>query len=199
MSPLPENLEKVADAGGWDARQLEKATKFMQEASKIKKSEWMSMNENLTIMKEIGSASNLDILTSLPDSIMTTISLKTDELFAPLKNEINTLLTTALQPLLDELNPIVNNLTALVGDNAIGGTVGALSGMVVGGFVGSPLIGAFLGGIIGAAIQQAFSQYSMDNLPPGFEYNPPRTDAFKEWANDVNQWWYDYWIAMGWR
>ena len=207
MSPLPSNLEKVADAGGWDERQLEKATKFMQEASKIKKSEWMSMNENLAIMKDIGSASNLNILTSLPDSIMNTINLKVDELFAPLKNEINQLIMDAMQPMLDLLKPAINNLTNMVGDNAIGGTVGALSGALVGAMVGNPLLGAFLGGIIGAALQQF--QKDNPNPVPGLK---PDTyiltqpgelarmgNDIRQWGYEVQQWWDSVWRNLGWR
>ena len=204
-SLLPENLEKVAEAGGWDERQAEKAKEFMQEAAKIKKNQWVSMNENLSIVRDFASGSNLSLLEDLPDSIMETITLKTDELFAPFKNEINTLITNALQPFIDQLNPVVNNLAAFIGDNAIGGTVGALSGLVVGKFVGSPLLGSFIGGIIGAALQEWTSQIAAAAQGPVDPFQHPLTPGshvtsdFEKWGNAVNQWWYDYWIAMGWR
>ena len=197
---LPSNLEKVADAGGWDESTLEHAKAFMYESAKIKKSQWMSMNENLIILKDIGAAGNLEILTSLPDRIMDTINLKVDELFAPLQNEINQLIANAMQPIIDLLNPAINNLTAMVGDNAIGGTVGALSGMVLGAFVGSPVLGAFIGGIVGASLEQF--QKDHPNPVPGVVPEPyilTKPGEWDRWGNDIRLWWDSVWRNLGWR
>ena len=107
MSPLPENLEKVADAGGWD----EHALAVMKEMKSIKKEEWDVIHSTLKTLKGFTDATAVEFFTAnLTDSIQ----LKFEEIIAPLKNEWNDLINKLLEPLMPLLQKIVEFLIPLV-------------------------------------------------------------------------------------
>ena len=202
MSPLPENLERVADAGGWDARAIEQAKEFMEFSSKIKEKEWKAMTITIKALKDLGS---VEVIEGFSTSILDAIKLKSEELFTPLKNEVITMINDALKPVLDLLNPVVNNLTEMIGDNAAAGTIGGIAGAVLGGFVGHPAIGAMIGAIITSALNEwgkNLAQILGGDRTGEAEWwqHPlnPNQPSPQEWANEVNQWWYDLWVSLGW-
>ena len=157
-------MKEVADAGGWD----EHALAVLKEIKSIKKEEWGLIHENLKTLKGFIDMNAKKVLSGFDDMILSlkeTISLKLSEALSPLGNEITGLLNAALDPILAQFSPIINNLASFVGDNAIGATIGSLSGAVIGAFLGSPAIGAMLGAILGAAIENWWNNREMPEPP----------------------------------
>lgn len=172
----------------WDEKQIEKAMKFMDNASKIKKGQWESMNDNLNILKEFTSVPSMDILKSLPETIMTTISLKFEDALSPFTNEINQMISTALQPFLDDLGVIVKDLTAFIGEGAEGALIGGVVGSIAALWLPGGVIWMALGALIGSAIQQSLEM-------PLEEKAAVKMDRFLKWQKE----WENFWRSLGWK
>ena len=159
---LPPNLEKVADAGGWDAREQQKALEAM---AKIKPEQWKGINANLTILKEFMDLDAPGIFRQMKFSITETVSLKIQELFSPLKNEINAQINDILNPFIaDYLSPIMSDLSAFLAANpeaaAAGGMVGMIGGMFLpGGDIWTILIALIAAGTL-QALNAMFPDYA---------------------------------------
>ncbi|GAH70479.1 unnamed protein product, partial [marine sediment metagenome] len=108
------------------------------------------------------------------DRIVTAVNLKIGELFSPLQNEITTLVNTALQPFLDDLVIIVNDLTAFIGEGAEGALIGGVIGGIASLFLPGGIILVAVGAIVGSALEQWFN-----------------TSEMKSWRNDMNQFFWD--------
>lgn len=87
----------------------EEAEKAATILAKIKKDQWKAMSETILELKELPGLG--DMYTSLEDSL----KLEMEKLFSPLKNEINDLITTAMEPFMpfvkQALNEAVTYLT----------------------------------------------------------------------------------------
>ena len=157
LGNLPENLEKVADAGGWDARAMEQAKEFMKDVSKIKPNQWKGINENLKIVKDLVDVNMEGFATQMIDNITTNVKLEVEAALAPITNEINTAIANILEPFLQEfIMPIITDIGTFFAENAVGTGVGGIAGGVIGAFLGNPAIGAMIGASVGAALQEYF-------------------------------------------
>jgi len=149
MSRLPENLERVADAGGWDKHALE----VVKEMKGIKKEEWDIIHKTLLVLKQFTDAEAVQFFV---DNINETISLKIEEMMAPLNNTITSILNEAMTPILGQLNIIVNNLASYLSEHAQGALIGGIAGQIAAMFLpGGPIIIA-IGAILGAIVQDIF-------------------------------------------
>ena len=109
LGSLPPNLEKVAEAGGWEARaKLKAQQEFTERLQKINKNQWEGINENLTILEGFIDKSAGNVLSQLKDDITQTISLKFAEILAPIKNEIYAIMNDALNQALEPVMPYIN-------------------------------------------------------------------------------------------
>ena len=100
-------MNEVADAGGWD----EHALKVIKEMKGIKKEEWGVIHETLITLKGFTDASAVEFFTS---NLTESITLKFEEILAPLKNEWNDLLNTLLEPLMPMLQGLVEFLVPII-------------------------------------------------------------------------------------
>ena len=200
MSPLPSNLEKVADAGGWDERAAERAAEFMEKASKIKEKEWKAMTGTLGALKEIVDAGGLE---GVFDRITDTWELQVENALAPLTNEISQLIAEALGPILPAIEVLINEITNYM-------------------TLGWEAIEALLAGNFDNWLEDETTKFqsSMDGWSDdwkAFHTEIQKTRYLLEqylgllgaagtaavqdietWGNDVNQWWYELWISLGW-
>ena len=109
--PIPGSYrERVDKAGGIEAYKLQQAKAFMEEASKIKPEQWKGINSVLDKVKGFIDIDAGSIFSDVKDGIVDTLILKKDELFAPIRNEINGLINTAIEPLIPAIEWIVNNI-----------------------------------------------------------------------------------------
>lgn len=79
--------------------------KFMALASKIKKNQWVAMNETLINLRELTG------LRSVYDSLQESLALEIEKAFSPLKNELVDLMNTALEPFMPFVKDAVNEAT----------------------------------------------------------------------------------------
>jgi len=169
MTPLPENLEKVADAGGWDAREQQKALEAM---AKIKPEQWKGINANLTILKEFMDLDAPGIFRQMKASITETISLKVQELFSPLKNEINAQINDILNPFIaDYLTPIMADLSGFLAANPEAAAAGGMVGMIGGMFLPGGDIWTIIVAIVAAGTLQALNTMFPDFVGDKQEYH----------------------------
>ena len=159
-------MKEVADAGGWD----EHALKVIKEMKSIKKEEWDIIHKTLLILKQFTDAEAVQFFV---DNINESISLKMEELMAPLNNTITGIMNEAMTPILDQLNIIVNNIASYLSENAQGALIGGIAGQIAAMFLpGGPIIIA-IGAILGAIVQDIF------NGQPG--PMPGLLDQYEEW------------------
>ena len=96
MSHLPENLEKVANAGGWEGRalQLEKERqKTYKELQKIKKEQWASMTTAFKSMGEfIDKGGFGGLMSGSMERLEVQVTSELDKALAPITNELAKLL-----------------------------------------------------------------------------------------------------------
>ena len=166
LGELPENLEKVADAGGWEEREQQKALEAM---AKIKPEQWKGINANLTILKDFMDLDAPGIFRQMKFSITETVSLKMQELFSPLKNEINAQINDILNPFIAEyLSPIMADLSGFLAANPEAAAAGGIVGMIGGMFLPGGEIWTILGALIAASTLQAlnaiFPEYATRNV-----------------------------------
>jgi len=107
MSPNPDWMEEVATAGGWD----EHALKVIKEMKSIKKEEWNVINDTLKTLEQFKDVNTVEFFTS---NLTESISLKFEEIVAPLKNEWNDLLNTLLEPFMPAIQGVVNTLLPIL-------------------------------------------------------------------------------------
>lgn len=164
------NLESLLIALG-----SKEAEKTVTELAKIKKDQWREMGTAVDQLKgfiELGGTD--EIFTNLKTHITTSISTQVEVALEPLTNLINELINTALEPFIDKLTTIVNDLTAFIGEGAEGALIGGVVGGVASLFLpGGPILIA-IGAVVGSAIQQIFG-----------------TDPMNQWRNEINQLFYD--------
>ena len=197
MSPLPSNLEKVADAGGWDERALEQANEFMEKASKIKEKEWKAMTGTLGALKDIIDAGGLE---GMFDRLGKTWELQVENALAPLFNEVSQLVADALRPIMPLINATLNEAT-----DWITISVGSWEAIFTQKWdeVFHDIEAKMPDWMkdIKNAINKYFydlGQWWAEQSKATTQTFSKATQGFKDWANDVNQWWYDYWKSMGW-
>jgi len=166
MSPNPDWMEKVADAGGWD----EHALKVITEMKSIKKEEWSAIHDTLLVLKEF---TNTEATQFFVDNLKETITLKVEEAMAPLDNTINGIINEAMTPILTQLNIITNQLAGYLSEHAQGALIGGIAGQIAAMFLpGGPIIIA-IGAILGAIVQDIF-----DGQPGPL---PGLLDQYEEW------------------
>jgi len=181
-TPLPENLERVAEAGGWDARAMEQAKEFMKEAGKIKPDQWKGINENLKMVKEFVDISLNSFASQMVDNITTSIKLEVESIIAPLSDTIITSMNDLINPLINQyLMPIVQDLQGFLKDNSEGAGIGGIAGSVTSMFLPGGQIWVVIGALIGAGIQTL-----IDLLFPGggkeyFDEHMAGYGAWLEW------------------
>ena len=201
MSPLPENLEKVAEAGGWDARQAERATEFMKEASKIKEREWKAMTGTVGALQEFAAVGGLE---GMFDRLSETWSLQVENALSPLTNEVTQLVAEALAPFMPMITETMNQIT-----NYLTLGMGAIEAALTGNWdswIEEQTI-KFQKGMEGWDDDWKAFHTNVQKLLDDLEKNRAsfQLDAtsgasivqdIETWGNDVNQWWYELWIGL---
>ena len=110
FNPIPGSyMDRVDKAGGIESYQLEQAKKFMESISEVEPEQWKRLTETLSKVKAFIDVDS-SVFGTMKDSIVDTIILKKDEIFAPITNEINELINTALEPILPAIEWLVNNV-----------------------------------------------------------------------------------------
>ena len=108
FTPTPDSfMGRVDKAGGIEA--YEEAKKFMDEVSKVKPEQWTKLTETFKVVKGFLDVET-DVFTTMKDEIVNSLKIKTEELLAPIKNEITEQTNKILEPLLPFINEIVNNI-----------------------------------------------------------------------------------------
>ena len=128
--------------------------KSVEALSQIEKDEWRSMAETtlaLNSFVELGGAGKL--LSSIKD----TIDLKMDEYLAPLQNEINQQITDLINPLIELITPVVNDLSTFIADNAVGSGVGGIAGSIAALWLPGGVVWPIMGALLGAILQDYFT------------------------------------------
>jgi len=201
MSPLPENLEKVADAGGWDERALEQAKEFMEKAGKIKEKEWKAMTGTLGALKDIVDAGGME---GMLDRWQETLSLQVENAFSPLANEVSQAVADALAPILPMITATLQEVTKYF-TLGLGGLEAALTGNWDT-WIETEIV-KFQDSMSGWSEEwinfhtqvqiffRTIEKWRADQIAAGTAAG----QAALSWANDVNQWWYDLWGSLGWR
>ena len=119
MSPLPENLEEVADAGGWEkAAKIREQKELLEAMEKIPPEKFRNMKDMLGKVESlfnVAGGSDLSLLSGLTDSIKDTIQTEFDAITAELKNEITSGINTALAPILPAIEVAINALATAIG------------------------------------------------------------------------------------
>jgi len=206
LGKLPENLEKVADAGGWDARAMEQAKEFMKEASKIKPNQWKGINENLKIVKDIVDVNMEGFATQMIDNITTNVKLEIEAALSPITNEINTAIAEQLAPFIAEIMPIINDLGSFLAENKTGAAVGGIIGGVAGKFLpGGTIVGGIVGALIGALVESGYALIGdiIAQAPPDAPYQPNLAELYTQETGNpylgIFDWsyiaWYNDYIA----
>ena len=114
MSPLPSNLEKVAEAGGWDERAKQKAQEeLMKKMAKIPTEKWKTMLSTVVSLEKIVDKGGLDLakIPGMIDSIKDAVSTELDFFLAPLKNDLTAAVNEALDPLMELITPLMPAIT----------------------------------------------------------------------------------------
>jgi len=198
MSPLPSNLEKVAEAGGWDERQAEKAMEFMEKASKIKEREWKAMTGTLGALKDIVDAGGLE---GMFDRLGETWSLQVENALSPLVNEVSQLVAEALKPIMPMINATLNEAT-----DWITISVGSWEAIFTGKWdevfkdisAKMPAWMIDFKNMVNQWWYDVLTQWQRDRQAQ-IAAGTAAGQAALSWANDVNQWWYELWGSLGWR
>lgn len=86
---------------------------FIKEVSKIKPDQWKLITNNLKTVKEFLDVDS-SVFRDMKDNIVTSLILKSNELLAPLKNELNELINTLLKPIMPYLKDIVGGLAVVI-------------------------------------------------------------------------------------
>ena len=108
FNPIPGSfMERVDKAGGIEA--YEEAKKFMEEVAKVKPEQWSKLNETFKTIKGFIDVET-DVFRTAKDEIVASITLKTEELLSPIRNEIDSQINKILEPLLPFINDTVNNI-----------------------------------------------------------------------------------------
>ena len=193
MSPLPENLERVADAGGW-----EQAAKFMEQASKIKEREWKAMTATVGVFKDLMREGGVE---GMFERLADTWELQVQNALSPLTNEVTQLVAEALKPIMPMITAVLNEATTWI-TIAVGSWEAVFTGEWDEVFKD-----------IEAKMPEWMKDFKNSLNQWWYEtYNEWKRDrdaqiaagtaagqAALSWANDVNQWWYDLWGSLGWR
>ena len=88
----------------------EASEKALKQIAKIKPTQWKEINELLDKVKGFLDVDAGSIFRDVSDGIVDTLILKKDELFAPLKNEINDLINKAIEPLIPAIELLINTI-----------------------------------------------------------------------------------------
>ena len=126
--------------------------KSIESLAKIDKSDWAAIAVTAVSLKNIVESGGLDTMFgNIVNNIVESISLKVEELMAPITNEITTAMNNILDPFILELMPVINNLSAFLAENMVGVGIGGIAGSFLQWLPGGPLwvvLGAALGGYI---------------------------------------------------
>ena len=167
FTPTPGSfMGRVDQAGGIDAYEEQKA-KALEAMAKIKPEQWKGINANLSLLKDFIDLDAPGIFRQMKFSITETVSLKMQELFSPLKNEINAQINDILNPFIAEyLSPIMADLSGFLAANpeaaAAGGIVGSIGGMFLpGGDIWTVLIALVTAGTL-EALNTMFPDFVAD-------------------------------------
>ena len=152
------------------------AQKAIESLSKIDKDEWVSMAEVSTgIAAVVRSGGITPAFGSMFTRIETNIKLQIDSLFSELTNTVNSAITDiVVNPLMEFLNPVINDLDAFLIANKTGAGVGGIAGSIASLFLPGGDFWLYIGAAIGAAIEAAIKFIF---TPPT---NPPREKTFEE-------------------
>ena len=193
MSPLPENLERVADAGGW-----EQAAKFMEQASKIKEKEWKAMTATVGVFKDLMREGGVE---GMFERLADTWELQVQNALSPLTNEVTQLVAEALKPIMPMITAVLNEATTWI-TIAVGSWEAVFTGEWDEVFKD-----------IEAKMPEWMKDFKNSLNQWWYEtYNEWKRDRdaqiaagtaigqdIRTWGNEVNQWWYDLWGSLGWR
>lgn len=135
-----DNLLKVLSS--------KKATDALTELGKTKSSTWDNIKETIVGLNDLVRVGG----------IQGTIETQVDAILSPFKNEMNQLITEALNPIKDIMTDINNELSTFIADNKTGAAIGGIAGQIASQFLpGGPILIA-IGGLFGAAVQAFFSR-----------------------------------------
>lgn len=157
--------------------------KSIEALSKIEKDEWKAMAAAATELNSFLSLGGTSqVFTSMAESIKETIKLQIDALLAPITNEINSSILNLLNPFIEWLTPVINELSTFLSENQVGVGVGGIAGYVLGSFTPlGPIVGGIVGAIVGALIEVGYE--TLDDLvsqgPPGAPYTPDVTALYE--------------------
>ena len=202
LGELPSNLEKVAEAGGWDERQAERAMEFMEKASKIKEKEWKAMTGTLGALQEIVATGGLE---GMFDRLQETWSLQVENALSPLTNQINQAVSEALQPILPEIAIVLNEMA-----NLISVSVGSWKAIFTGEWDEvfddiSAMMPQWMLDFKNEFIQRLYDIFrgvNFSGLISDLTFTTPGVSPGLGLGMDIGQaiagWWYDLWTSLGW-
>ena len=140
--------------------------KSIEALSKIDKDEWKAIATTATQLNSfISLGDTTGFLANMATSIKNTIKLQIDSLFSTLTNEINQGITNALQPLIDLLIPLINELSTFIANNTLGAGLGGIAGMVIAYFLPGGSFWVVLGAAIGAEIEESIGRVGDPLIP----------------------------------
>lgn len=89
----------------------EEADKTAGILAKIKAKQWKEMGKTVTQMKDFAEA---NVIESFLDGLKETWRLQVDNALSPLTNEVTTMITEALEPIMPMITDTINELTVLL-------------------------------------------------------------------------------------
>lgn len=116
MTPLPVNLEKVAEAGGWEERAKQKAQEeLIEKMSKIPSEKWKNMLDTVISVENIVDKGGLDLslIDGWTDELKDTFKTELEYALAPLKNELMGLINEILAPFLPLIQDALTSITTM--------------------------------------------------------------------------------------
>ena len=177
-----------------EAEKLKEAKKFMEIASKIKLQEWKAMTGTLGSLKDIVDSGGME---GMFDRLAENWSLQVEDALSPLTNEISQAVSDALAPIMPEIQATLNEATDWI-------KIGVGSWKAV--FTNEwdevfEDINAKMPDWM-KDFKNMFREWLYD-LQQGVgaefeEATSGRLTDIETWGNDVNQWWYELWISLGW-
>ncbi len=130
--------------------------KSIEALAKFEKDEWVEMANTATSLNNFVALGGVSTLTS---SIKETIKLQIDSLLSPLKNELNQGIAELINPLLEILTPVINDLTTFLADNAVGAGVGGIAGLIASKFLPGGSIWLILFALVGSVFEDEITKF----------------------------------------
>jgi len=86
---------------------------FTKEVGNIKPEQWKKITETLKVVKGFLDV-DVGVLEAFKEDIKSTLTLKMEELLAPLQNSVDELWATALKPIMPYLQDVVGGIAAVI-------------------------------------------------------------------------------------